>query len=374
MFLLLFLSLCYPLMEQGIKITHFAHKLDGTSIKPERVPLSLENITNNTYQNNREERLKYNLYIKGFFIRLNNQLKYWAFNKLRGNGAVEGKEKYLYYSNFIDEFYGFNYIGEEKILERINELKTLSDSLNNHQVKFMFIIAPNKARVYGEYIPDNYIKLTSTPTNYDVFIAQLQRNQIEYLDLNGYFTSLYGTTDYPLFTKGGIHWSDYGSYIGLDSIISKIEVTLDTQLLTPIRKDTLISKKPKKEDNDIANVNNLLFLDEAYYEEKLAYFSLGIDSSKGSYKPNVLVISDSFYWNLYHNKVPHKLFDSKSSFWYYNSSIWPDSEGNGTKNVTEIKNMRENLYSRDIVLFMITEGNLHSCCWEIGEKIIDKIK
>ena len=65
------------MIEQGLKITHFAHKLDGTFLGVSKVDFSYENILNNSYQENREERLKYKLYIKGFFIRFNNQIKYW---------------------------------------------------------------------------------------------------------------------------------------------------------------------------------------------------------------------------------------------------------------------------------------------------------
>ncbi len=368
---LLFFILWVPFLGKFVVFPNLPG-LKGYVPLPAKIAFNWDSYSTQKYQENREKHLKRELKSARFFIPFNNQYKYWLFGKLNAQSSFEGKDDYLFINSYYEEYVGTRFIGEEEIKKRVGNIKEFSDSLSQYGVRFLFVINPGKVRTMNEFLPESMKPDTlSTQTNYHYFKKEILAQGMPLLDNSLMFEHLCGKTPYPIYSKGGIHWSDYGSYIALDSTIAFMETVLDTQIMRPIRKDTVITNIPRKVDNDIGDAFNLLFNQEKYEQEQLAYFNLRTDTMGSQYRPNVLVISDSYYWNWYGNKVQKKLFGDLSEFWYYNQTIWPKR---AEKNVIEIKDMKGRLQEKDLVIFMITEGNLSFCSFSLDQRVLNKLK
>ncbi len=347
--------------------------IQGAEAIPADLPFNQENYISHEYQKVREIRIKRTIKPARFFIRLNNQIKYWLFDEINVNKVVEGENGYLYEGPYIEEYLGTNFIGEEKVRQKVNSVKILSDSLENMGVKFLFILNPGKGRVMKEFIPSHVsIPDEKWSTNYESFIKELANQNVEYRDFSAMFERQLPLSKYPLYSKAGTHWSDHGCFMATDSMIDAIEQVLDTNVVRPIASNKQLSDVALKVDNDIGKTRNLLFFPEKYKEDTLAYYTLRTDTTLSSYKPEVLVIADSYYWNMFGNWVNHRLFGSKSEFWYYNNS----THGRGVEEkVIEFDSatLRKRLAEKDLVIIMITEGNLSSCCFNFEDRILGKL-
>ncbi|NJK86956.1 MAG: hypothetical protein HC906_14240 [Bacteroidales bacterium] len=90
----------------------------------------------------------------------------------------------------------------------------------------------------------------------------------------------------------------------------------------------------------------------------MAYPVLEIKNGLEKSKPNVLVISDSFYWVIIDNIS--KLFSNASSFWFYNKEIFPND---GNIKYVEQVSLLDELVKYDIIILMATEATLPNFGW-----------
>jgi len=116
----------------------------------------------------------------------------------------------------------------------------------------------------------------------------------------------------------------------------------------------LTSDSLRYTDNDIAKAMNLFFQPTNYE----MYYPKVVFSQEDVFKPNVLIIGDS-YSQSYYGFYPfyERVFSKKTKFWYYNKAVvWPiqwEKESN-VKNL----NIKEEILSRDVILLFATEDNM----------------
>ena len=158
-----------------------------------------------------------------------------------------------------------------------------------------------------------------------------------------------------MYPKHGNHWSMYGSYLVADSLIKYIEMKGNMDLPNLVLKNVSI-KQPQNEDKDIEYGINLLFKLKSY---DLAIPEIEIEDTTGKTKPNVLIIGDSFYWNLYHMKIA-KCF-KESSFWYYNQVVYQNN--NEKQTLVSSLNFDEEIKKHDFIFILATESNIKNFGW-----------
>ena len=91
MFITLIVGLSIPFIQF---YTHFANEkaLKGAIEQPKKPVLKLDHIISCKFQEEFEKYYNEQFGFRPSFIRLNNQIKYWAFNKVQANGVVIGKK------------------------------------------------------------------------------------------------------------------------------------------------------------------------------------------------------------------------------------------------------------------------------------------
>lgn len=349
------LNMLYPVIHEK--------PLDGDFVIPSRPGFNTAGWIEGIFQENFESWADFNIGFHNTLFRLANQVDYSLFGKTRNDDIIRGKDNYFFEYDYIRAHSGIDYIGEKYLDRFIRRLKFLQNKLKrDHNTDLIFVFEPGKASFLPEMIPDEYQFADSTMTNYKKMVELCEEHDLTFLDLNRFFLSLKGTTPYPLFNRYGTHWTLYGMSLAVDSLIRFIEDVRDIDL-----PDYHVSRydreaRSRKPDYDIGSTLNLLFrLPET---DTLAYPVFEFDNNNVQNKPKLLVVGDSFFWNIYNTWIPFTLF-SDAHFWYFNSFVFPETYKDTLS--SKSLDLREQLETNDVILVMITERFLYKLVWGFAD-------
>lgn len=335
------------------KFRFFEEKpLHGAYFLSEKPPLNKETWFSGKYQEKQEVYINEHTGFHPGWVRLYNEWNFLLLNKANASGVIVGKENYLYEENYIRAYYGMDYVGQKHIVETTRKLKALQDTLERKGITLTVIFAPGKASYHPEFIPNRY-RQTRKATNYEGYRKQFQKQAIHYIDMHQWFESMKKTTPHPLFSKTGIHWTDYGQYLATDSLTHYVSDVCKYEIPHFVLEHMEVSDTPRKDDNDIAKALNLF---SRISDLKLAYPSYHPSREVKKTDPKVLFIADSFYWGLFNANVSHFLFND-GEFWYYNEQIYPASFTRET--LVKNQNLDAKLKENKVVFILITDANLY---------------
>jgi hypothetical protein len=338
--------------------------LKGAITYPTKDTITAAGWFSGTFQEKTETFLKEMFGFRSFCVRLNNQILYSVFSKTNAQGIVIGKNGYLFESGYLDTYTGKDCIGKDSAEIIARRMKFISEALAREQKQLIIVIAAGKASFYPEYIPDRFPKEESC-SNYKLFSESLKGKGLNVLDINGWFMAEKNKSKYPLYPQYGIHWSSYGAVLVADTIIKTIEHLRGIDMPN-LYYDSLRMEQPHGIDYDIADGLNLLRQLKSF---DMAYVDVKCERPEGKTQPNVLVISDSFYWGMYAFGIGGSF--KKHHFWYYNQQVYPESFTE-EKAVKELS-LRKELDNHDVVIIMGTESNLKTFSWgfnETAEKLL----
>lgn len=356
MFILFLIALTAPLVRFRFNHLFKEKELKGAVTRSERPAFNFSGWFNEDYQQKMETYLNQNFGFRNSLVRLHNQLSFWLFNKTNARDVIIGNENYLYELNYIRAYYGQDFIGDSLITERVHRLKTVQDTLNANGKLLVVVFAPGKGQFYPEYIPD-HLKSEFSRTNYQAWKDAGEKAGLEILDFNAWFLQMKNNSEFPLYPKTGIHWSQYGVDLVIDSLIGFIENRTGLDLPDYIITERFLSTDYQEPDTDLEDGMNLIF---PINDEPLAYSKFTINA-EGKTKPRLMVISDSFYWPLFNKGISSSIF-SEGEFWYYNQVIY-NSYSDVSVPVSSVDH-RKAIFSKDVVILIVTDANLPEFPWD----------
>jgi len=353
LFYFFIIILLIPVLQKELKLFQFS-ELNGAIYETKDIDFTLRKWVSFEYQNNKEQYIKNNIGFRSPFIKSYNQMLYSFFNIANNPGGVVGKDNYLYLESYIYNETGKNYIGNNKVSTISEQLQFLKNYFKKRDINLLIVIAPSKASFYPEYIPDYYHYYPMN--NYRAYLNKFDSLNIDYIDLNKYLISIKETTKYPLFSINGLHWTDYGMALGLDSLVKKIEAIRNIDLPEfDWKKPFKLSTMKSKVEFDAENLMNLYIKmprDSMPYPEYVFH----TDSSKT--KPKTLVICDSYYWRGYEAKIPHNVFDWGGFWYYFNTAHYTEDGKEFVKPVSSF-DLKEKLLDQDVIVLFASQATLH---------------
>jgi hypothetical protein len=352
------LVLLLPAVQAKFKVVHVAPLggYDANAIPRRHPVLDWTGLRTNAYQASLESYLESGLGFRAWFIRLRNQFSYSVFKVARANHVLIGRDRVLYEEKPVQAYLGEDFVGVDVVQQRVQRFRAVQDTLARRGKLLVFVAAPSKASYMPEYLPDPYRdKWPSHPTNYQVYAAAMRAAGINFLDLSQAFRQWKDTASYPLFPRGGIHWSFYGTVLAGDTLLRYLEHHYQHDLRDYHLEYGEVSRRPRGNEDDILKAMNLLWQPAAY---QMAYPKVKFEPLKpGQQRPNLLLIGDSFNWPLIEPYI-EQAFDSKRTrFWYYNSEVaWPEERPEG--HVVAALDRKQQYLSRDIIVVLFTEYNM----------------
>ena len=332
--------------------------LDGYAEPAPEPEFSWDSVLVNRYQPALERYAEEHLGFRETLIRLRNQLAYSLFDVAKANQVLVGRDEVLLDETAIRSYLGQDFKGRDSLLLNVRRFRTVQDTLARRGILLVFAIAPDKANFYPEHFPAYFRGLSRRESNYQAYAKEMRRQGVNLLDLAACFQQWKDTASYPLFPRGGIHWSGYGITLAADTLVRYLEQRghLD---LPDFRLDGAdVTDEPQNTDNDVARTMNLLREPPAY---RMAYPRLNfLPLRPGQEQPRLLVAGDSFNYSLF-NFYPYyqKLSGDKFQFWYYSREVHygtPVSRPNESR-VSQLDRKAELLAQR-IILVMYTQHNM----------------
>lgn len=358
--------LLLPMLQAGLGI--FSLKpLQGAIVAVEKPAFDPKEWKTGEYQQKYEAYLNNNFGFRSLLIRLSNQQAYSFYSEAKANGVIIGKENYLYEKNYLKAYLGTDYIGEKAVLDQVVKLKMIQDTLQKLGKDILMVFAPGKGSFFPEYMPDYCKAQKRERTNYQSYLAQMKAHGIHYVDFNRWFIDMKPVAKYPLYAKGGIHWSKYGEFLAADSLIDVVGRMRGVPMTRPVLDRIEVKKVNEQGDYDIGEGMNLLFMMDTY---PMAYPVYHLEKPEKEVKqPKVLFVADSYYWGMFNAGFSRDIFGN-GQFWFYNQEIYPDSyESPKTVADTDI---REEVEKQDMVVLMCTDANLYKFAFGFIDQLYAK--
>ncbi len=354
LFLILMLLLWLPMVQQ---LTGYFTEplLKGAFTVPSKPVFSMDSLKIFRYQKQTEDYLNYSFGFRGLFVKIKNSLEYIFWKEIPVEDNVEGKDGYIFSKGSILGSIGVYYNGIEKNKTKIEKINFLKESLEKHGSHLLVMMAPSKECVLTGNLPYIYHNQFKNHTNYKDLVEGYKKYNIPFIDFCSYFRKINDTSRFPLYTKTGFHWSAYGASVAHDSLIHFISRYFDKPMPTYIREGVEWSDTARWSDNDFEDPQNFFFkLDHSRY----VYPKLKIlESSKKNFRPKVVIIGDSFFWQLKDQKMMKDIFSEDSKFWYYFATTsFPIGDVAGVP-LKEI-NIIQELQTADLVILVGSMGTL----------------
>ena len=352
--LLIFLSI--PLIQNQLPLKKYIKPLKGSYASASDTLISADAWFSGRYQSIKDKFLAQNYGFRNYYVMLDNQINYKLFNQTSISNVIIGKGDFLYETEYINAYYGNDFIGVTELSERYKKIKALQDYLSSIGIDLEIVFTPSKASFYPEFIPNNWVSKKKV-TNYDCALALCKKLNINHVDLNTWFRNIKNITPYDLYPKTGIHWSNYGALIAADSLKKHIEANTRLNLRDIVIRNITFSDSLIHPDNDMGEVMNLLYPIKTFPMPYASYYWK--DDEPTTVKPKALFIADSYFWQIYSQGLANNLF-SEAKFWYYNQSIYPETEA--IREVSKV-NLLEEIKKQQVIVIMATEINVHDIGW-----------
>lgn len=344
------LLLILPLFQQIFKPFKIS-ELHGVTKEQELPKFAAADWIDSEFQPRFHQYLLENYGFREDAIRLYNQVRFSVFGLSSNINVTIGKNGFLFEPWFIHSYYGRNFRGNDDIEEKVKKLKSIQDSLKAYGKDMIMVIAAGKASYYPEHIPDK-MRSEKSYTNYQCFLDNLEKYGVNTIDCNQWFVDAKDTTKVPLFPKTGTHWSIYGAQLAADSIV-KYYKSLSGKEMNEVKFSGFTKTDQLKYDD--RDIEMLLNLSIPLDRDSLAYPEKEEIKKDGAEKPNLFVISDSFFWNIFNFYPIHKHLFNEVSYWYYFSrGVYP------AKTETDLQTR---LSKSDLIMFMSATSTLDKFGW-----------
>ena len=353
LFTFLFCVLLLPFVQQCLPFVN-SGKLFGFYTDAPDVTFSFAKWWDGSYQKNKGNFCNDHIGFRPDLLRVNGQIDYSLFQKANYGGAVVGKDNYLYYDNYIKAYYGIDSVPLEKLHNQMVRLKALQDTFAHLGKSLVLVYSPCKAWYCSEFILPHIERNPAMANNYLTCARLGDSLGIHQIDMNAWFLTMKDTTKELLYSKQGIHWTNYGSILGADSLIKYIEQLRHIRLPHPYWTTVVHTVQAKEPDNDMGNILNLIW---PVARETFCYPDLYFSRDSTTTKLNVIHIGDSYNINFIKMGIMQHVY-AEWQFWFSFKNIFNNKTyNNWTYPQIENYDWKGELKKADCIVLMNTPKN-----------------
>ena len=299
--------------------------LNGVYYKIERPELKFDSLYVGSYQSDFEKYLRFNYGFREWFIKTYNQYVWDFYHKTLNYTIYIGKDDWLYGLDEVVNYYQssvYSYTNNLAEMQRKCDLEALRLYKVQHILdeygNFIFVsMLPTKTFLYPEYMPENP-GLSLEPFHaYQYYPKVFDSLGVNYINVLKVFQDWKDKVDYPLYPKTGKHWT----YIASGHAFDTIERYIEHEGHMNLRNYRMSGKYPGETVHPDNDLEGLLNLWRPIRPNQNYYASPVLDDDTTAFKPSIIVVGDSYFWNLTRS-VPLGFIFSSYQYWYYNSSVY----------------------------------------------------
>lgn len=128
--------------------------------------------------------------------------------------VITGKDGYYYYSETRDDILHSNTLTDREIYNVSKTLELIDEYCKNNNCDFVFTVAPNKATVYPQYLPINFLELNQQ-SNFQKLEKELKNHTVKYADVKSKLIK----SEKQTYLKTDTHWNNYGALLAYNEIV-----------------------------------------------------------------------------------------------------------------------------------------------------------
>lgn len=290
------------------------------------------------------------------FFRINNELDLLLYGKVQSSLHVfAGKDKYIFEQSYVDEFNGYDYMGDDTIIHLAVKLKMIQDTLEKLGKTIIFTYGPAKPYLFPEKLPWVF-RTPNSKTNYRSFVRLGDSLHLNQIDFCKWLPERLKDNKNSIITRRGVHWTPYAALLAADSLIKYIERKRNVRMPEVRISRTYASDTENEMEENMYYRANLVFPVKKEKELK-AIYSFVADS--GAQKLKTMYLGDSFiaYW--VRDSVMANI-NSYWEYWFYFEKLWTSkSFGNTDQPFYVVQTSWINsILNADCVVIMWTSFNL----------------
>lgn len=274
-------------------------------------------------------------------VDINNRLKYDLFGQSGEPSVIAGKDGWLFYESALHDYIGENVMSESDAAAVAGVIKQMSDYAKECGTKLVFVCAPNKMEIYGQYMP-YYYRENTDDGNYELVMKALESTDVSYVDLKSILRSEAEQSEVVLYHKEDSHWNNMGAAIAYKAVMD--EAGIDTADYSRM--------KYTIENNFSGDLYGMLFPEGGHKDEQIifdmeedfyytsnfrSYDDMLIDTANDTADGSVLVFRDSFGNALY------KFFANEFGTAEFSRAVPYDLTGIGDYDLVVVEIVERNL-------------------------------
>lgn len=237
---------------------------------------------------------------RGFGIRLEHQLEWELFRKLPKPGGTPidyGRDHWLYEHEYVRHYVNRIEMRLKEAVEFAGRMVSLRDRLARNGIPLVVCLAPSKAAVYPEYLPEGVgpsaEDLSKTPAR-DLLYVCLLSASIPVVDSRALFLE-WKQDGTLLFARNGTHWNAYGAQRVFDAIVAAARA--QNPAFPPVPEVIgHTDAPPLKKDRDLAFLHNMCRY--PYPDETVPYPVLSEVPVPEGRRLRIFGVGDSFSFQL----------------------------------------------------------------------------
>ena len=196
------------------------------AVQPE---LTVDNYS--TFSEEYETYFNDNLQFRNNLITINTAIDYFIFKKSTSDYVIAGNNNWLFYKRADDGdpiscYEGTNLLSEEELQALAQNCIQQRDFLAEQGKEFVIFIAPNKERVYSEYMPDQYGEPAENYRALQVVNYLRENTDLRVVYPYEELIAAKSKVEYNIWYKADTHWNYIGGYIGASALLSELGIEM----------------------------------------------------------------------------------------------------------------------------------------------------
>ena len=319
------------MLQQATDLVH-VKALNGVTKEVPKPKMEFASFLDGSLQDSTEAYLKQHYGFREPLTRLYNQTEWALFRYSQvaeDQRIVITRDNWIFEPWTVEEYYqsaAYQHAKDsaemaEKLEAEAQRLLKVQKLLEPYHTRLFVALLPGKELVCGEHIPKNTKYFFEKKiTAYDFYKKRFKELGVNHIDLGEWFVQMKDTVSYPLFPQTGTHWSNLAAIHSTDTLIRYMEWLADTNMVNITMSEPF--QRTLKPDADLESLMNLIWpiqkrpnlLTTAHY-----------DYDTTAWRPRLITIGDSFYWNILNFTPVWDVFESVP-YWYYFSTVYFDDD------------------------------------------------
>ena len=155
-----------------------------------------------------------------YLISAYNKVNEAVFKESKNEKVIIGEEGYYFFGETLDDYFKVNTLSTYE-LSRLNQVLAIQNEyLNEKGIKSYFVVVPNKATIYPEYMP-SHLQPKGENSNLDQ-LSTLNLS-MPFVELKASLLSYKNISEVPLYHQQDSHWNNVGAVVGYTKILEVLQ-------------------------------------------------------------------------------------------------------------------------------------------------------